>query len=327
MRTAAAILLAALFVFTCSGPTPAQTVLQGEIPHDEDLGAVRYRSFGNTGGDEIYLGIPDLGLAENRTARDFGTKGWGSENEIFFRYDPVEDELHTVVKTSPTTTFTLTYPNFSTQLPLKGKTFGPDRLNLMQISVVCRDPDSQTSSVSLNEVYLDGHSLGSFTASEWSDWTVVGYDFSQGFVLTGRLVLSGPFSNSQELSKVEIKVGVLLCQDLDRDGWGNPASEDCSQPQLDCDDSNPAVNPAAAEVCNNGIDDDCDGFADGGDPDCASAPGWSVGGTEAEASISGQAPARTSESYNFAIAFLFAPGATILLLRRLAAKKARARII
>jgi hypothetical protein len=326
MKSAAGILLAAVFVFICSSPTPAQTVLQGAIPHEDDLGAVRYRSFGNTGGDEIYLGIPDLGVAANRTAKDFGSQRWGAENEITFRYDPIEDELHTIVRTGPTTTFTLTYPNFSTQLPLKGKTFGPDRLNLMQISVVCRDPDSQTSSVSLNDVSLDGHPLGSFTASGWSDWTVVGYDFSQGFVLTGRLVLSGPFSTSQELSKVEIKVGVLLCQDLDGDGWGNPASQDCPQPQLDCDDSNPAVNPAAAEVCDNGIDDDCDGFVDGDDPDCASAPGWAVGGTEAEASISGQASARSPESYNFAIAFLFAPGVAILVLRRLSAKKASSRI-
>lgn len=325
MKTAATILLTMLVLFVCSGQIGAQTVLPGTIAHDEDLAAVRFRSFGNTGGDEIYLGIPDLGVETNRTALDFGAQRWGSENEITFRYDPVEDELHTIVRTGPATTFTLTYPGFSTQLPLKGKTFGPERLNLLQVSVVCRYPDSQSSSVSLEDVYLDGHFLGSFTASEWSDWTVVGHDFSQGFVLTGRLVLSGPFSNSQELSKLEIKAGVLLCQDLDGDGYGNPASESCTHPELDCDDADPAVNPGALEICDNGTDDDCDGFADADDPDCASPPGWSVGGTEAEASISDPASARGSESYNFAIAFLFAPGAAILLLRRMAKKKPRAR--
>jgi predicted lipoprotein with Yx(FWY)xxD motif len=41
--------------------------------------------------------------------------------------------------------------------------------------------------------------------------------------------------------------------DADHDGW--PA---CT---VDCDDTNPAVHPTAAEVCN-AIDDDCDGVVD-----------------------------------------------------------------
>ncbi len=35
----------------------------------------------------------------------------------------------------------------------------------------------------------------------------------------------------------------------------------------DCDDSTTAVNPAAQEVCNLGVDDDCDNLIDGADPD------------------------------------------------------------
>ncbi len=50
--------------------------------------------------------------------------------------------------------------------------------------------------------------------------------------------------------------------DLDGDGWGAVC---------DCDDLAPAVHPDAAEICVGGIDDDCDGFVDGDDPDCIPA--------------------------------------------------------
>jgi hypothetical protein len=58
-------------------------------------------------------------------------------------------------------------------------------------------------------------------------------------------------------------------QDLDSDGFGNPAVSfpSCSQPTgyvidgSDCNDADPAVNPAATEICD-GIDNNCDGLID-----------------------------------------------------------------
>ena len=53
------------------------------------------------------------------------------------------------------------------------------------------------------------------------------------------------------------------CPDDDGDGYHDEA---CGGD--DCDDSDPDVNPGAVEVCDNGIDDDCDGLIDMDDPSC-----------------------------------------------------------
>jgi len=50
---------------------------------------------------------------------------------------------------------------------------------------------------------------------------------------------------------------LLGCPGVDQDGDG-------SSPPEDCDDTNPAVFPEAAEVCDNGLDENCDGVA----PEC-----------------------------------------------------------
>ena len=63
--------------------------------------------------------------------------------------------------------------------------------------------------------------------------------------------------------------------DGDRDGYGvlYPAMRVCGDPgddwvsQLgDCDDDDPQINPDGTEICNDHIDDDCDGLEDGLDP-------------------------------------------------------------
>jgi len=57
------------------------------------------------------------------------------------------------------------------------------------------------------------------------------------------------------------------CIDNDSDGYGVAACVNCTYPQWDCDDSDPDVNPGIEENCTNGIDDDCDGMTDYGDPE------------------------------------------------------------
>ncbi|MEA1962965.1 MAG: putative metal-binding motif-containing protein [Patescibacteria group bacterium] len=69
-----------------------------------------------------------------------------------------------------------------------------------------------------------------------------------------------------------------ICIDMDYDGYGLFATDACaSHPNIvDCDDTNADVGAGGAEICNNGIDDDCDGLIDcddteqcAGDASCA----------------------------------------------------------
>lgn len=63
-------------------------------------------------------------------------------------------------------------------------------------------------------------------------------------------------------------------QDADGDTFGNAAktTRACNKPtgyvsdKTDCDDSNAAVKPTAQEICDNSVDNDCDGLVDDNDP-------------------------------------------------------------
>jgi hypothetical protein len=66
-------------------------------------------------------------------------------------------------------------------------------------------------------------------------------------------------------------------QDTDGDTWIPCAG--------DCDDTNGNVHPGRKEVCTNGVDDDCDGYLDEDDTECA-ASGWAAA-APAEASAIG----------------------------------------
>ncbi|MCB9685884.1 MAG: right-handed parallel beta-helix repeat-containing protein [Alphaproteobacteria bacterium] len=70
---------------------------------------------------------------------------------------------------------------------------------------------------------------------------------------------------------IDEDVAIVAYLDQDRDGFGDEASRRrvCELPENgstvagDCDDADPAVNPDAAEICNE-LDDDCDGDVDEG---------------------------------------------------------------
>lgn len=53
-----------------------------------------------------------------------------------------------------------------------------------------------------------------------------------------------------------------VCTDQDTDGYGISGLLQCRFPQADCNDQNASVNPAATEVCGDGIDNNCNGETD-----------------------------------------------------------------
>lgn len=58
------------------------------------------------------------------------------------------------------------------------------------------------------------------------------------------------------------------CCDNDGDGYFGPAALCPEEDNPDCDDTVFEVNPGEAEICDNGIDDDCDTYPDCWDDDC-----------------------------------------------------------
>jgi hypothetical protein len=57
--------------------------------------------------------------------------------------------------------------------------------------------------------------------------------------------------------------GHLWARDGDGDGY------DTKVEPIDCNDKDPAINPGATEICDDGIDNNCNDLTDAGDPDCA----------------------------------------------------------
>lgn len=163
-----------------------------------EAAAVRFRSFGNTGGAELFLGIPDLGQGGNRVERDYIWSRPGT-HYVAFAYDAETYQLAAAAYSFETKAYVdLAFERFTEPL----------ELDSILIRLADRDVDSQ---VDFLGVEVDGTPLGDFYGDDGAqEFGFPSKDLTDGFFLTGYIVLDGAFSFSQELSKVEILVGLGL---------------------------------------------------------------------------------------------------------------------
>jgi len=115
---------------------------------------------------------------------------------------------------------------------------------------------------------LNGNNVGSnsasFQNSSLGDGDVVKVE------MTSSLGCASPLTAVSNADTMHVTVSKTYYADVDGDGYGNPGStvQACAAPigyvsnNGDCDDSNAEIHPGAAEVCGNGIDDDCNGLVD-----------------------------------------------------------------
>lgn len=218
------VILTALMCLVGAGAVladpPAWT--PGALSNTEDLIGVRFRSFGNTTGPEVYLGVPAYSQSGSFTETDLT---WQETNQITFTYDATLDKLTTELFNGAET-FSLEFLDVSDKITNPPKEYTLDDLNFLQFTII---KGNQNTAVNFNDVffkntdYPDGVSLGSFGGNGRYDWSFKNDTNSpliltDGFTVTGTIRLLGTFTGA-ETSMLEIKAG----------HWTENQPPDCSK--------------------------------------------------------------------------------------------------
>jgi len=92
---------------------------------------------------------------------------------------------------------------------------------------------------------------------------ILSYVQPGSYTLKAEVDDAGPFTLATDVAVITDEVtgplSLEFCRDQDIDGY----YED-----LDCDDTNPSIHPDADEICDMGVDNNCDGVIDDGCPEC-----------------------------------------------------------
>lgn len=118
---------------------------------------------------------------------------------------------------------------------------------------------------------------GGWSITSFGDWSTCNLNGQRMRTLTQTCDNPTPNSCGQDCTttsgwtrsgNIQTKTEVgscAFCIDLDGDGY-NSTGGVCGV--VDCDDDNENINPGMQEICDNGLDDDCDGFIDSADSEC-----------------------------------------------------------
>lgn len=173
------------------GTASALTITEGYTPVEADAAyGIRYRHFAGTPNtNEVYLGIPDLGVPGNRVEQSIT---WNSPTSYFFMFslDYMFDTLNSRVNGFPSLQY------------FADEVLAPHTL---QITIANRDT---AGSVWLSDVMVNGvlAGTGEFNGGSWTDWMLTDFAAEDGLTVSGNINLARYFDpNKEEHTKIEIK--------------------------------------------------------------------------------------------------------------------------
>jgi hypothetical protein len=150
-------------------------------------------------GNDVYLGIEDLGIGTNRVEADAGNPLADGTYPLTFAYDATNNAFSLSGPGSVSLSYDLDV------MPAPACT----AWNALIITL----RDNASGEVGLNNVMLGGFPLGNFGPTGvaetpgWQHWTVTGFDFTQSFTVTADLIAAGLDDN--ESLKAEVTVACM----------------------------------------------------------------------------------------------------------------------
>ncbi len=176
------------------------------LPADEFLMGVRFRNFrssGPSGNDELYLGVPDLGVASNRVAQQLT---FAASHDFIINYSSSGDSLECIT-TIGGSSFRRVMFNISSAATAAGKTRPLSSMNVVQFRLRNQTGASTTtlSGINLNGVSVPG--IFQVTGNSTNYWHAFSIAYGSSFSLSGSFQLSGNYGTSVEGNVVEILFG------------------------------------------------------------------------------------------------------------------------